>query len=624
MLQQCECKIEGNMKVQIIGICLNQDCSEEWFCQNCVKNHDGHEKDLQSGDQMDQLLQQYNSAENQKFLEADEKFQKLQEYYNSVLQENQNDIKMLDNLQKFIEEENFEGINKYLDQFKKYKQQIDNNKPAQIFKELDSRLNDLKKLDFSDLFEDEANRKRKAKVKEDLTQAKQFFDAQNFNEALQILEHSLEIDKEFIEPLLLKIQTLIQLEIFENAINYCNQLIQTKKQNFEVLFLNSIVLLFISKYDESEKELYNAYRNSPYRFYWLILNLIEELEETCTVAKDFIKLQNFDLKQQLQSLIKYNEIPPQILKQQISIIIQFIKLVDKKDLQKALFQFNQNFQVIDDYRKQHDVDIRPNIDPKKWQEVLNYLETKFKTQDIVQQHSDQFQVQFNNFISDTPDQLQAQKQIQHNQMNSETKRDFAKFINDTIQPQDSPNSDQQSKQNNGSQTQLLQDKPNAKLQQESKPQNQGINKIQENLCTEQSNIKVERKGVKLDENNRLNEVLKYTDKQILQNQNVSQYYYKKATILSKLNLPEIALQFIDQAINLDNKEANYQYRKALLLISLGQFQQALQQFDIAIEINPKSACYYYEKGKALQILGRQNEAEKQFQLARQMEQNDYR
>lgn len=33
-----------------MGICLNEECSEEWFCQNCVGNHDGHKNDLKIGD----------------------------------------------------------------------------------------------------------------------------------------------------------------------------------------------------------------------------------------------------------------------------------------------------------------------------------------------------------------------------------------------------------------------------------------------------------------------------------------------------------------------------------------------------------------------------------------------
>ncbi|CAK81109.1 unnamed protein product (macronuclear) [Paramecium tetraurelia] len=358
MQQQCECKIEGNMNVQIIGICLNRDCSEEWFCQNCVKNHDGHEKDLQSGDQMDQLLQQYNSAEYQKFLEADEKFQKLQEYYNRVLQGNQNDVKMLDNLQQFIMEENYQGINKYLDQFKEYKQQIDNNKPGNAVTQ-QFQLKYLrywrviqiiqKNQTFQIYLRMRPPEKKKKKQKKFLLKVQDFADfcQQNSYLTLKILMRHYKFWNILWKQIMNAqnhyfSKTLIQLELFENSINHCNQLIKINRQNFEVSFLKSIALLLIPNYDEFEEELQIAHKNSPYRFYCLILNLIEELEENCTVVKDFIQSLNFDLKKQLQSLIINNEIPSQTLKQQMSIIIQIIKLVDKIDLEKALFQFNQS------------------------------------------------------------------------------------------------------------------------------------------------------------------------------------------------------------------------------------------------------------------------------------------
>ncbi|CAD8175289.1 unnamed protein product [Paramecium pentaurelia] len=647
MQQQCECKIEGNMNIQIIGICLNEECSEEWFCQNCIGNHDNHKNDLKIGDQMDQLLEKYNSANNQKFIEADEKFQKLQEYYEQIEQENKNETKMLEDLQLFIKQENYDGISKYFEQFKKFKQQIDNNKPASIFKELNRQLNELKQLDFSDLLDDEIAKKNKAKIKEHLTQAKLLFDAQKFNEALQILESSLEINNECVDALLLKSQTLIQLEMFDDAINYCNQIIKLNKQNFEVYVLKSIALLFIQKFNDAVDELKNVHLIQSFRFYYTILNLFQELEGFSLVVKTLTQSPTFNLKKQLQTLITNQQIPSQMVRQQLTIIIEIIKLANQNEIQKALFSFNQNFQVIGDYQQLQEVDLRPNIDPKQWQEIVEYLDQKCKKQDNhnnTQQSPDQFQAQFNNFINDTPSksaivQQQAQIQIQNNQITLETQKDVINFLNDTVQPQDTSNSQQQSQ---------LANKPHAKLQQQladfyndphqnerNKQQQQveqltdsgkGSTEIQEgssNIFNYQSYSQVGgiSMSVKLDEVNRLKEVLKYIDQLIISNQNVSQYYYKKAMILIQLNQLQQALQCIDLAIRLDNNEPNYYYQKALLLISLGQLQQALSQFDNAIQRNPNCAYYYYEKGKALSRLNRQDEAEEQFQIAKSKEDN---
>ncbi|CAD8077254.1 unnamed protein product [Paramecium primaurelia] len=406
---QCECKNEDNPDIEYIGVCQNEECKEELFCEKCKGLHADHEDDTLVGEEFNQFIEEFCSPEYQMRLEKEQILNEFIIYYDNIQKENIEEGKMLNDVQKYFKEQNFLEIVKNLDKIKKYKEDLDNNKAAEIRKKLNEYKRLIKELDNKYSSEDNQVREQKLNY---LQKGKELFHAQLYSESLENLEQALKIDNDCVDAILLKSQTLIQLENFDFAITACDQIIKKNKLNIEAYFIKIIALLLSQKYDKVYEELKKANHNCSYNFYCNIINLIKQLEICSNKVKQTLSKLNYDLKERLQSLILFQEMPAQMIKQYFTQLIQIIQLADQDEINHALFQYNLNFEIFEEDQIQYFVDLRPKLDNEAWQQMIKFLESLKEQQNI----NNQVEVPLNPNIPEQQNNEENQIQEQQNQL----------------------------------------------------------------------------------------------------------------------------------------------------------------------------------------------------------------
>ncbi|CAK69523.1 unnamed protein product (macronuclear) [Paramecium tetraurelia] len=389
-MEECECKKEENENPQFIGFCENDECGD-FYCENCKGDHAGHREDTLEGQELEEFLEQMNSPEYQKEVEQQALAEEFSEYYERILKENEEETKMFYQIVQYLKDGNADELVKLLDKIKQTKVEFDNNKPMQISKKMDEYRKRIKDLD--DQFPTGNLEDRKKKI-ELMNKGRQLFRSGEYYEALQNLQEAIKIDNNYVDAILIKAQTQIQLENYNDAVACCDYVIQIDRLNGEAYYIKIIALILGQRYDVLNEALRQAYRKISYKFTFNTLHLINQLERSSPTVKKHLSELNYDLKRSLFSLINHEEITTQICQQYFTQLVVIIKLADQEEINHALMQYNLNFEVIEEYQKQYDVDIRPKLDEKAWYQMVEWLEN-YQKQKMENQLDQQFIYQLN-------------------------------------------------------------------------------------------------------------------------------------------------------------------------------------------------------------------------------------
>ncbi|CAD8172754.1 unnamed protein product [Paramecium octaurelia] len=376
-MEQCRCQSEDSENFDYIGFCDNEEC-ERFYCEQCQGDHAAHPEDVLVGQELEEYMEYVTSPEYEKEIEQQELAQEFTEFYERIIKENEEETKMFYLIIQYLKDGNADELVKLLDKIKQTKVEFDNNKPMQISKQMDEYRKRIRALDEKFPTGDVQKRQKKIEL---MNKGRQLFKQQEYFEALENLQQAIGIDNDYVEAILIKAQTQIQLENYDEAITGCDYVIQIDRLNGEAYYLKIIALLLSQKYDVINEALRVAYRKISYKFTFNTLNLINQLEKQSPAVQQHLSQLNYDFKHSLFSLINYEQITAQISQQYLTQFVAIIRLADQEEINRTLFQYNQNFEVVEEYQKQYDVDIRPKLDEKEWKKMVEWLENYKKNQE---------------------------------------------------------------------------------------------------------------------------------------------------------------------------------------------------------------------------------------------------